>query len=47
MNVKVSYLCIHVVVVQAKKDDQFLKRRNISVEPEASPLSDSNGKVTP
>lgn len=47
MNVEVSCLCIHVVVVQVKKEDQFFKRRNISVEPEASPLSDNNGKVTP
>jgi len=41
----VSYRCFHVVVAQAKREDQLLKRRNISIEPEASPLSDSNGKV--
>lgn len=32
--------------VQAKKEEQLLKRRNISIEPEASPLTENNGKVT-
>lgn len=41
-----SCLYLHVVSSQAKKEEQLLKRRNISVEPEASPLSDYNGKVT-
>lgn len=47
MNIEASCLYIHVVVVQAKKEEQLLKRRNISIEPEASPLSDNNGKVRP
>lgn len=42
---KVSCHSLHVVVVQAKKEEQLLKRRNISIEPEASPLSDCNGKA--
>lgn len=35
---------VSIELRKAKKEEQLLKRRNISIEPEASPLSDNNGK---